>query len=72
MDLLDDIQTALNPLKKKSEKLKLIFMTILGQAESFKNESVQCGPTQPDRNGLCRTVSRKVLKIFVCIYIHIF
>ena len=35
MGRLDDIQAALKPLKK-SKKLKYIFMTILGQAESFK------------------------------------
>ena len=35
MGRLDDIQAALKPLKK-SKKLKYIFMTILGLAESFK------------------------------------
>ena len=35
MGRLDDIQTALKPLKKKSEKIKLGFMTILELVESF-------------------------------------
>ena len=35
MGRLDDIQTALKPLKK-SEKMKNIFMTFLGRAETFK------------------------------------
>ena len=36
MGRLDDIQTALNSLKKIRKKLKYIFMTILGLAELFK------------------------------------
>ena len=33
---LDDIETAVQSLKKKQKKLKYIFMIILGLAESFK------------------------------------
>ena len=36
MDRFVDIQTALRPFRKIGKKLKLIFMTIIGLAESFK------------------------------------
>ena len=39
MGRLHKIETALKPLKK-SKKLKYIFMTILGLAESFKTMNV--------------------------------
>ena len=43
MGCLDDIQTALDPLKKR-KKMKYIFTTILGLAESF-NTMNWPGPT---------------------------
>ena len=44
MGRIDDIQTALKPLKKR-KKCKYISMIILGLAESFKSMN-QAGPTQ--------------------------
>ena len=49
MGRLDDIQTTRKPLKKRN-KLKQIFMAILGLAESFKIQ--QLGPTRPNDNAL--------------------
>ena len=46
MGCLVDIQTALKPLKK-SEKIELKCITILGLSESFKMMN-QSDPTRPD------------------------
>ena len=52
MGRLDDIQTTLKPLIKNRKNLKLICMTILGLAESFKvinrPDPNRPGPTEPD------------------------
>ena len=46
MGRLDEIQTAQKPLKNW-KKLKYIYMTILGIAESFKTMN-RPGPTRPE------------------------
>ena len=50
MGRLDDIQTPLIPLKIR-EKLKQMFMTILGLADSFKRMN-RPGPIIPRSNSL--------------------
>ena len=63
MDRLDDIQTALKPLKKR-KKCENLFMTNLGLAESFKTMNrpspIQRDQTRPDRNALREVIARKV------------
>ena len=46
MDRIDDIQRALKPFKKIGKKLKYIYITILGLAESLKRMN------RPDGNAL--------------------
>ena len=56
MGRLDDIQTPLIPLKIR-EKLKQMFMTILGLAESFKMMN------RSDQNAIWRPTSGKLYNI---------
>ena len=71
MGHLNDIQTALKPLKKKgfrntSIKLKYIFMTILGLAESYKAMNPS---TRPNRNALWQLILTKISnKIFIQVF----
>ena len=56
MSRLEDIQTALKPLKQIGEKLKYIFIIILGLAESFNS-----GVLNPRAADRYRSVAQSVL-----------
>ena len=62
MGHLDDIQTALKPLKQIEKKCIYIFITILGLTESFKTMN-RPNPARHDHNEVCIITKQTRFKV---------